>query len=84
MLPRPVPAQQLVSLHSGAPLALRAVDSGAAVLCFTSGTTAAPKVGVLQFCHFESLVVQLLCACSTACKGCWEAFYMSAYDLLTL
>lgn len=39
-----VSAQQLISLHSGAPLALRAVDSGAAVLCFTSGTSAAPKV----------------------------------------
>ena len=42
----PVPAQQLISLHSGAPLALRAVDSGAAVLCFTSGTSAAPKVAL--------------------------------------
>ena len=41
-----VPAQQLISLHSGAPLTLRAVDSGAAVLCFTSGTSAAPKVGL--------------------------------------
>jgi acyl-CoA synthetase (AMP-forming)/AMP-acid ligase II len=47
VLPRAVPAEQLISLHNGAPLTLRAHDSGAAVLCFTSGTTAAPKV-VLQ------------------------------------
>lgn len=57
-LPRPVPAQQLISLHAGAPLRLRAPDNGAAVLCFTSGTTAAPKVQISFHMYLKVAIQQ--------------------------
>lgn len=53
-----VHAEQLISLHAGVPLTLKAPPNGAAVLCFTSGTTAAPKAAVLPHLafHVQSLI----------------------------
>ncbi len=46
-------SEQMISRHAGAQLRLRAPDNNAAVLCFTSGTTAAPKAAVLSHTAFH-------------------------------